>query len=389
MIFKSSSQLSPNVEVSIDNVPVNYMTLQRITVEEKENMHNLAMLDFIGMNTELIHEYLGAPITFSIELPGKDIFTFHGYITFAEPVSVAHDGVVNNSPFQTTRLYCFGPSYEMKSKQSRVWENNTISEIATQIADKYKFSVSVPNDTYRFPRLVQSGQSDWQFLVTAAERLGYSVLMDGTHIRIWDPYSALYQNVSYTMLLTIRGGRGDVSPQPGQILSFEGRIGAVTPDGSRSTDTIHMLDKSGQLLSVTNSTDFESSGLATGLAPKFNNVLTANADSFDTANRLVTGALRRKFPMTASLEVVSDPSIKPGGIVNINEYNTEFDGFWYVKSVRHEITQSYMQTYLEIARDGLGKTATAKKVTAPYVAPPEPALISNLWVSSQNYALVY
>jgi hypothetical protein len=389
MIFKSASQLSPNVEVFIDNVPVNYMTLQQITVEEKENMHNLAILDFAGMNTELIHEYLDVPIKFSIELTGKDIFNFYGYITFVEPIANTHDGIVNKSPFQTTRVYCFGSSYNMKSTYSRIWENLTISDIAKQIANKYKFSVSVPNNSYKFPRLVQSGQSDWKFLTKASELLGYSVLMDGTHIRIWDPYSALYQNVSYSMLLTMRGSRGDASPQPGQILKFEGRIGAVTTDGARSADTIHMLDKSGQLLSVTNSDNFESSGLATGLKSQFDNVLTVNADSFDTATRLVTGALRKKFPMRASLEVVSDPSIKPGGIVSINEYNTEFDGFWYVMSVRHEITQSYMRTYLEVARDGLGTTALAKQVTATYVEPPEPALIGNAWVSSKDYTHVY
>jgi hypothetical protein len=389
MIFKSASQLSPNVEIFIDNVPVNYMTLQQITVEEKENMHNLAILDFAGMNTELIHEYLDVPIKFSIELTGKDIFNFYGYITFVEPIANTHDGIVNKSPFQTTRVYCFGSSYNMKSTYSRIWENLTISDIAKQIANKYKFSVSVPNNSYKFPRLVQSGQSDWKFLNKASELLGYSVLMDGTHIRIWDPYSALYQNVSYSMLLTMRGSRGDASPQPGQILKFEGRIGAVTTDGARSADTIHMLDKSGQLLSVTNSDNFESSGLATGLKSQFDNVLTVNADSFDTATRLVTGALRKKFPMRASLEVVSDPSIKPGGIVSINEYNTEFDGFWYVMSVRHEITQSYMRTYLEVARDGLGTTALAKQVTATYVEPPEPALIGNAWVSSKDYTHVY
>jgi hypothetical protein len=389
MIFKSASQLSPNVEVAIDNVPVNYMTLQQITVEEKENMHNLAILEFAGMNTQLVHEYLNAPITFSIELTGKDIFNFHGYITFVEPVSVTHDGVINNSPFQNTRVYCFGSSYAMKSTYSCIWENKTISDIATEIANKYKFSVSVPNNSYRFPRLVQSSQSDWKFLNKASELLGYSVLMDGTHIRIWDPYSSLYQNVSYTMLLTIRGSRGAVSPQPGQILKFEGRIGAVTTDGSRSSDTLHVLDKSGQLLSVSNEDTFESSGLATGIKSQFNNVLSINADSFDMANRLVTGALRKKFPMRASVEVVSDPSIKPGGIVSINEYNTEFDGFWYVTSVRHELLQSHMRTYLELARDGLGTIATAKKATAAYAIPPVPALVGTTWISSKDYINVY
>lgn len=384
MIFKSASQLSPNVEIAIDGVPVNYMTLQQIMVEEKPNMHNLAVLEFSGLDPQLIHQYLDAAIQFSIELKDRDPYTFYGYISYLEPVAVTHDGVVNKSPFQTTRMYCFGASYKMKSKVSRSWENVTLSDIASSLADKYSFSVEVPNDTYRFPRLSQSGQSDWQFLTMAANRLGYDVLMDGTHLHIWDAYDALYKNISYSLLLTIRGGRGDASPRPGQILSFSGRIGAMTTDGSRNSDTIHILSRDGKLMSVTNDDEFESSGLATGLKTQFNDVMNLNADSFDTANKLVTGALRKKFPMTAHVEVVSDPAIRPGGIVSINEYNTEFDGFWYVKSVKHEMTQSVMRTFLELGRDSLGTTTTLLKTSLPYATPPTPALVGTSWMSSRQ-----
>ena len=177
MIFKSASQLSPTVEVAIDNVPVNYMTLQQIVVEERPGMHNMAVLTFAGLDPQLIHHYLDVPITFSIELKDRSPFTFYGYISYLEPEAIASQGVVNGSPFQTTKVYCFGSSYRMKSTTSRIWENATISEIATNIAEKYNYSVSVPNNPYRFPRLTQSGQSDWQFLVKACERLGYDVLM--------------------------------------------------------------------------------------------------------------------------------------------------------------------------------------------------------------------
>jgi hypothetical protein len=93
--------------------------------------------------------------------------------------------------------------------------------------------------------------------------------------------------------------------------------------------------------------------------------------------------------MTASLQVVADPSIHPGGIVNINEYNSEFDGFWYVVSVRHELTQSYMVTHLELARDSLGTIDDAKKVSVAHKTPPNPALINDVWVSSKDYSDVY
>ena len=150
-----------------------------------------------------------------------------------------------------------------------------------------------------------------------------------------------------------------------------------------------MLDKTGQLVSVSNGDTFESSGLATGLTSQFTNVLTLNADSYDTADRLVTGKLRKKFPMTAKIEFVSDPSIRPGGIVSINEYNTEFDGFWYVQSVQHEMTQSIMRTFLEVGRDSLGTTTSSIRTAQTYSSPPVPALIGTSWVSSSNYVNVY
>lgn len=389
MIFKSASQLSPTVEVAIDNVPVNYMTLQQIVIEERSKLHNMAVLTFAGLDPQLIHQYLDVPITFSIELRDRSPYTFHGYISYLEPEAKAHNGVVNGSPFQTTKVYCFGTSYKMKSTVSKIWENVTIGDIAVSLGEKYKFSVSVPNNTYRFPRLAQSGKSDWEFLSDSCGQLGYDVLMDGTHLHIWDAYDALSRNISYSVLLTLRGSRGDASPQPGQILSFEGRIGSVTPDGDRNPDTIYMLDKSGQLLAVSNNESLDSSGLATALESQFTNVLTINADSYDMANRLVTGELRKKFPTTATVEVVSDPSIRPGGIVSISEYDTEFDGFWYVQSVKHEMTQSVMRTFLELGRDSMGTTPTTIRTAQKYQTPPTPALIGSSWVSSQNYVNVY
>lgn len=389
MIFKGHSDLSPKVTISIDNVPVDYTSIKRLTVELREGMHNVVILEFAGLNPRLITEYIDRPMKVTIEMRERDTFTFCGYLAYLEPFSMSHEGTVNKSPFQMTRVYCFGASYVMKSKQSRIWENVTLADIATTIADKYKFSVSVPNDLYRFKRLTQSAQSDWSFLIESAESLGYSVIAENSHIHIWDRYKAISRKRSYSTLYTIRGTGGDPSPQPGQILKFDGRIGSVTPEGSRTFDTIHMLDRTGNLFSISSKDSTDESSLGTPLESPFTNTFNVNADSYEMGKKLVAGELRKKFPLSANVDVVGDPAIQPGGIVNVNEYNTQFDGFWYVTGVRHEITMSTMMTSVEIIKDSLGTPTTDPSVTTMYTPPPVTALQSGTWISETEMVNVY
>jgi len=389
MIFKGSSDLSPVVTIAIDGVPVDHLSIKRLSLELTENMHNLCILEFAGLNPQLIDQYIDRPVTISVALRERPTSSFFGYISHLEPLSVTSAGTVNNSPFQMTRVYCLGASYIMKSRKTRVWANKNIYEIATELADNYKFSVSVPRDDYRIERLVQKSQSDWAFLAYAADLWGYRVLMDGTHIHIWDPYKALNHRISYSALHTVRGLNGNPSPHPGQILKFDGKIGAVSPDGSRSYDTLHLLDKQGQLLSVLNEDFAEQSGLGTPVNSQFTNVLNVNADTYEMGAKIVEAALRKKFPMTAYVEVVGDPGIVPGGIVNIKEYNTQFDGFWYVNSVKHEIAQTAMVSYLRISKDSLDGITPSPNATSQYITPPTPALTNGKWMAGQELVNIY
>ena len=389
MIFKGSSDLSPKVSISIDNVPVDYMSIKRVTIELKENMHNMVVLEFAGLNPQLVSEYIDRPIKLSVELRERDSYEFCGYLSFLEPMSNTHNGTVNKSPFQLTRAYCFGASYLMKSTSSRIWENMTLAEIATEIADKYLFSVSVPDDSYRYPRLVQTAQSDWAFLVDTANQLGYSVSAENTHLHIWDPYKAISRNRSYSALFTLRGTQGNPSPSPGQIMKFDGRIGGITPDGDRNIDTLYVLDNIGNVLSVSNADSDDSSGLGKPVETMFTNTLNKNAISYEMGNKLVLSELRKKFPITACVDVLGDTSMYPGGIVNVKEYNAQFDGFWYVQSVHHEIFQSSMSTYIEISKDSLGVREVEPSLSAKYSTPPNSALRNGKWVSETNMVNVY
>ena len=389
MIFKTASPTSPDVEIFIDSVIVNYLSLQRISIEEKENNHTLMVLDFSGVPPEHLTDYVDKPVTTKITFPTLGGIEFFGYVGFLEPHSETNAGLVNQSPFQITRVYCFGASYIMKSKKAKAWENVTISDIAKNIAETYKFSVSVPNDSYKFSRLIQSNQSDWEFLKEVCKSAGYSVSARNTHIHIWDPFQAMTHRVSYAILKTIRGMQGNVLPSTGQVLNFDATIGNVSTVGERTPETIHFLDHSNKIVSIQGNLNDETSGLGTPLESPFSDIKSVNADSYAMANKVIKGSLRTKFSMSAVIQVTGDPTIKPGGIVKLSEYNTKFDGFWYVKSARHEITHSQLVTIIEVLKDSLDTAQITQTGVEEYVEPPTPYLLNSRWVSSRDYVNVY
>lgn len=389
MIFKTASPVSPDVEITIDSVPTNYLSLQRIVIEEKENNHSLMVLDFTGIAPEVITEYIDTPVSASVAFPNLGGTTFYGYVVFLEPVSVTKDGLVNSSPFQVTRLFCMNASYVMKSKRSRTWENISLPELASQISDTYRLSLSVPNDSYRFSRLTQSSQSDWEFLVKTANRLGYSVICNGTHIDIWNPFQSLSRKSSFGVLKTLRGLNGNTTPDIGQVLRFEGRIGAVSTSGSRNLDTLYLLDSSGNLITVGNASIDEKSGFGTPVNTLFKDVMATNADNYEMGSKYVHGLLRKKFPMTATVDITGNPTLHPGGIVQLEKYDAKFDGFWYITGVRHELMRSELMTTLELAKDSLDGETVPYQHSESYEEPPSPVLLNSLWVSRTDWQKVY
>ena len=389
MIFKTASPISPDVTVAIDSMPVDYLSLHRISIEEHENQHTLMVLDFGGLPPENITDFIERPVRVTIDYPNLDGVEFVGYIVFLEPSSVTNFGLVNDSPFQITRVYCMGASYLMKSKKSKSWENVTISDIATTIADEYKFSVSVPLDTYRFPRLVQTGQSDWEFLVETIQQLGYSMNVTGTHLHIWDPFKALSRSVSFAVLKTINGLSGDISPSIGQVLRFEARFGAVTTTASRTPDTIHVLDSDGNIITVSSSLTDEVSGLGDSLESQFTNTLVKNATSFEMAKRLVNGNLRKKFSIDATVDITGNPTIRPGGVIKLDKYDSKLDGFWYVKGAKHTVTKSELISVLDIVTDGTTNLNPIINTTNTFKTPPASTLLRNHWVSETHSVDIY
>jgi hypothetical protein len=386
MITTGSSSLELKFEVAINGVPFDITAIQRVSIELQENMHNIAILDIAGLPTKFLGAYVDAPIAIHITVAKTRSQFFMGYVAYLEPESKNIDGLVNKSPFQTTRIYCFGSSYVMRSRKTRAWNQKTLPQIATELADNYNFTVAVPNDRYVFPRLVQSGKSDWEFLVDAANYLGYHVVMRGTHIDIWDPYTSLSRYVS-TPLYAMTGNKGNIQAQPGQVIKFSAKVGAVNPISAKVPDTIYALTSTNNISSLTQNTY---TGYGEEVTSIFSDEIAHNADSIDMAQAIIKGRTRQKFPYTAEVEVVGDPTLEPGMAIDLDKYDSIVDGIWIVKSARHDMFRGSAMSYLTLVKDSnYNGVVNPTEKTSPAPVLPEPILKNGKWSTTKTLSYVY
>lgn len=385
MITSSNSQLKLEFEVIIHNGLLDFSSIQRVNIELSENMHDLATLDIAGIPPDYLTSYIDLPIAIKLTVASTHSCIFKGYITYLEPESLNKDGLVNKSPFQTTRMYCIGTSYVMRNRRTDVWNNVTLPQIVKNLVKKYDFTASVPNDTYVFPRLVQSGESDWSLLRKACNYLGYRVSMRHTHIDIWDPFTTL-SRYGTAPLYAMSGNDGILNAEPGQVIDFQASVGAVTPESAKVPDTIHALvdDKI-----VTISKDV-STGYGTPIQSIFKDEVAANAESIPMADAVLQGRSREKFPYTAHITIVGNPSIQPGMLIQLGKYNSAIDGLWIVKSARHEAFRGSSMSYLTVEKDSeFSSTIDPLEKVFPLIPIPDSVIKNFRWISTKDLVNVY
>ena len=387
MIVHSGNPLSPKVTVKINNVEVNYTSITKLVIDLAANKHDVVYLHIAGIPPKAITDYIDAAVSVTVTLgPGRTT-EFRGYVLYLEPEAISGSSIVNNSPFQLTRIVCFGASVDMKGTKTRVWENASVVTIAKEMADVYGFSLDVIDDGFKIPRIVQAKQSDWEFLNKFCSTYGYLISVNGTHMHIWDPFKAIGRRPSYEVLTA---PISSANTSPGSILKFNGTFGYLTPEGVSWNYSVDSIDDSGKIVTSTGDhTDPEFSWSGVGHESKYSSALHSSALSVGEAQKLVAAEIRKKLPFNAVVEANSTIGTIPGGIVKIEGYKSNFEGLWYVKTVRHTIGGASCVTTLNISRDF--------NVTSEYIVPPtelaeqapDSKYVNNKWQSSIERVNVY
>lgn len=389
MIVTNLSPLGISWNFSIHNSPFDVNTIRKINVMFAENQHDIAYVDVMSVPASYLSNYIGKPMALYISTRGGATCNFYGYVSHVEGLSTTIQGTTNNVPFQQLRLVCIGSSNILRGVKNVVWENVTLKNIVEELAGKYRLGYSVPNDDYTFKRLIQSEESDWQLLVKACRQLAYKITLTNGHIHVWDRAKSPARQPSYS---TLRGPlltKKDYRPQPGDVIQLDATLGTPNVEEQSGGKELAYVDEKGTLVSVTSSQINGNAAFGSPLESIFNNQLVANVDSFEKAARYIKSKISESRPYIADATVYGEPSVQPGGIVYIEGYGGDFNGYWYVQAVSHDLISESLTTNLKLIKDGSFDNLPKFPVVQKYSQPPLPILINDQWSMRSQYVNVY
>lgn len=385
MIIKTQSPLSPSIDITFDGIAMNYLSIQQMAISLSENKHDHLKVRVAGIPPKDVTDLDGAPVSLSW-YTGAAGHDFRGYVTYVEPEFVNSLGIVNDSPLQTAWIHCLGASFDMHGKRTRVWESPSLRKVVEALALEYQFSFSIPVDDFTFPRLIQSGESDWAFLVRVCDSLGYEVTMHGTHIHVFDRYKSIGRQISYHKL-SVPAADANFQVEPGQILSMTGTFGRVTPAANSNTESITSLDNRG-VITTTNPVAHDSyQGRPVG--SRFHDDLSYNVTSPEHAQKIIQARSRHKFPYEATISTTGVAGVKPGGIVDVDRFTSRFDGLWYVSSVTHTLAFDKFFSEITAHKDSTNDDPFRIPSVTRVQEVPAPVLHNSSWRAKTQMVEVY
>lgn len=380
MIRKSPTGLSPTIEVLVGDAPVDYEAMMSITLDYTTDNHDLCKIVLAGIPANSVTDYIGKSIRVKADTGISYVTTFYGTIEQVMPTHTSRAGKVNNNLLQEATLVCLGVSYAMRGSSSRSWRNYSLEDMARFFCNKYNLSLDIPSDPLIFPNMMQSLESDWNVLVRYCNSMGYCVTVHGTHMHIFDPHKAVGRSVSYHNLNTPT--RTGFKPTPGQIIMFDARFTRQAADGVTIDAVATVHTDTGQVYDLRTSDILRKDTQAI-----YSNPLSVTVENYDQGERLIRAAHRTTYDYEATSVVVGVLGALPGGIVNLNRYDGEFDGLWYIDGVSHFIRTDEFTTTLSL-RKSREDTLVDQDADA-YTPPPVPVAIDNVWKTSMRNVNVY
>jgi len=373
----------PKFEVTFNGVEFNYNSLHSIVISLEENMHDVAKVRVAGIPPRAVTDYLNTSVDIRVWLTANFYQRFVGVVVSVDPLSNTSEGLVNKSPFQDVTITCLGASYEMRGPRERMWSNSTIEDVAKELSRRYRFSASVPRTKPVYPQLMQSNESDWQFLVRYAQMLGMSVNCHGTHIHVYDPYKAVGRNTSLHRLSTVKGDNFDLTQYPGQVFEFKGSFLDKRKNGTINKPVISVAQPDGRRYDVS----WREINREADRAEDRDVRTHWFAESYDEAASVLGAAQKKAYDYAALATVMFIPGVVPGGVVDLLEYDSEFDGLWYVQSVEHTLITGNFSTELNLKRNRTSQLQY--KPSDQFKEPPDSEWDNDRWRARKATVNVY
>ncbi|MHB8627295.1 MAG: VgrG-related protein [Aggregatilineales bacterium] len=329
----TSDVLIDQIRVSVDGQALTTDQLSQIstvTVESCLHIPDMAELRFESVETDMIDgdDYkVGKSLSISMSNEQKQLTSiFNGEIVGVEPdFSESVIKLVVRGYDKAHRLH--------RGTKTKVFKNVTDSDIANQIAQDAGLSATVDATTETFEEVIQYAQTDFDFLVMRAQRIGYEVLTENGQLKFVKPTSPSSADAT----LEFRHELMAFHPR----LGISAQVDTVTAKGwdvkqkQGITGTASSSDVQAQIGNGQSGGAEAQSALSGGAS---NFIVNIPVQTQSDATRVAQGLLDQinsRF-IQADGEAVGTPSLHAGMVVEIKGIGTKFGGKYRLTTVRHQ-----------------------------------------------------
>lgn len=337
----------PSVQIQFPLAPtLNGMSITDIDWIQERNRHDLMIIRHSGTDPSLILPYIpaGSPIKVTIRT-FRNTRTMYGYIHKAEP----EYGFLP----RTTRITVVGAGYPMKEAGKTALANASVDMMVRRVARRHRLFADIEPHPRLFKQLVQSGETDWEFLTRLAEESGYSLRMDGVTLRFVSrgALSRHYRTLSPT--LRYHKNRGS---RLYDVLSFTPTDGAYVDESSgfRAKRRVDYLDKYAATFSAAHAKTPLDVGRK-GTDPQYTRFDSRTATSFKEADYIAQASMENnRYQLLAQAELVGNPVICPDMSVFLKGIGSPYNGYWTVLKAHHHIQPTRYTIDVDLGSEGDG-----------------------------------
>lgn len=357
--------------IKVDGIPLNLSPseIKNVEIQNAENQHEAAVITTILTKSQ-ISTFVNKRIEFTY---GKktNANTFYGYILTVSPSSGYQEDTVVD-------LYCIGPTWPMQGGFPKFETNVTVPEMFARIIngvkgsnttssyyEGYRLGVQVDRDASDFiwPALAQTNESDWEFLQSLAERIGYCIYNYKGVVRLVKPIRVLTRTMPVAKTF-LKGD--DVLDPTRELLEWNATTQSleIRDNVQPSFGFFDENNKGAFSKPPTPNSPFrfvaDTPSKSRAMAEQYENAAWINR--IDYWNNQATARINGNADLFPGTTI----SVKVSGNLNPSNKN-DYDGVWLVRGVRHVLTHNSFQTDLDLARDA--NTFTTNVTTGNFWTP--------------------
>jgi hypothetical protein len=325
-------------KVSYPDFPSLTNTVRSIVIHQEMGKHDIVEIYYPMFSSKffkLIKTGVPVQITWKTD---KAVGKFIGYT-----VEVTHQTA--QQFMRGVKVVCIGASYPLKERSVKIWKNKTATEIATEIAKKFKLQPVITPSSIRFSQQSLSGHSYWEKLNELALNIGYGVQVIGSELHFHPIDKMINQFMTIIPIMSFQNPlEHPVSQYVGPTLElFEPRVGDHNEllDYSRSDIVVGGIDPvTGKTYLGKSSSSKVSKKLRSSIKdPLFTSVETRTVVASNAMAKSLANARAElgRFSIVAHGQGQGDPRISPWRTLEVKGTGATTDGFWVVKKAEHVI----------------------------------------------------